>query len=413
MFATTPYEAEIVLAELASGSGYLHGMGRLPERPVVIDVGAHIGLFSLDVLRRHPDAKVIAVEPFAPSYAALARNLALYQNRAEPLAVHAAVGDRPGRTEILGCRGGSMLASTRDGDDLRTLEQTRATLARSVPRVLGRGPWGREVADGAARDALDGLFAPARASVPQVTVSELVEAHALRRVSLLKVDVEGDEARVLAGVDSAHWPLIDAVVVETDRSALAQVCAILSRHGLVPTVSEPAFTSTAFARDCRIVRARRGAVPAATPRPEPVPAAARYGPAVAEIAALLDQLHQLGRRIWPEGHLLVDARADPHAAPLSEPWLERGFRLGLSHGRAWARHLFAEYPLPVGSDTDLPSALTRVVGGDWRSAAGLLGRYPVADVVAARMAALHLIHRAVRLTFDPGGGVDVRTRADD
>ncbi|WP_460916806.1 FkbM family methyltransferase [Plantactinospora veratri] len=416
VFASTPYEAEVVLAEFAADGGYLHRMNPLPTRPVVLDVGAHIGLFSLDVLRRRPEARVVAVEPFGSSHAALLRNLVLHRGRTEPVAVRAVLAQQPGRAEIVGCRGGSMLAATTAGEDARTLAETGAVLSRSLPRMLRHGPWGRQVAEAVATDLVDQLFAPARSVVPQTTVSTLIEEYGIRRLSLLKVDVEGDEVRVLAGVDPAHWPLIDAVVVEADVTTMPAVCAMLDRHGLTPVVAGAPQAPGAFARRSRIVRAERGGPPG-DGRADPSPAGAgapgsRHGGAVAEIAAIFAQLHRLSREYWPTGHVLVDAYAAPYAGPLTEPWRERDFRLGLSHGRAWARHLLSAYPPPAPAESDLPAALTRLVGGDWSSVASLLARHPVADVLAARMAALQLIHRAVRLPLGPGAGSDVRIRTE-
>ncbi|AVT32029.1 hypothetical protein C6361_24000 [Plantactinospora sp. BC1] len=416
VFANTPYEAEVVLAEFAADGGYLHRMRPLPPRPVVLDIGAHIGLFSLDVLRRRPDARVIAVEPFGSSHAALLRNLALHRGRTEPVAVRAVAAQQLGRAEIVGCRGGSMLAATTAGEDARTLAETAAVLARSLPRMLRHGPWGPQLAEAVATDLIDQLFAPVRSVVPQVTVSTLIEEHAIRRLSLLKVDVEGDEVRVLAGVDPAHWPLVDAVVVEADATTVPAVCAMLDRHGLTPVVSGSPQAPGAFARQSRIVRAERGGPPGDDRADPPAAGAAapesRHAGAVAEIAAIFARLHQLSRGYWPTGHVLVDAYATPYAGPLSEPWRERDFRLGLSYGRAWARHLLSAYPPPGPADDGLPAALTRLVGGDWGSVAPLLARHPVADVVAARMAALQLVHRAVRLPLDPGAGSDVRIRTE-
>ena len=67
----------------------------LGRPPVVLDLGANIGLFSLWVARRWPGARVIAVEPLERNVAALRRNLALAlaPDRVEIVAAAATTAD--------------------------------------------------------------------------------------------------------------------------------------------------------------------------------------------------------------------------------------------------------------------------------------------------------------------------------
>jgi FkbM family methyltransferase len=46
------------------------------------------------------------------------------------------------------------------------------------------------------------------------TLSNVIETFGIKRVSLVKVDVECAENIVLAGIREEHWPLIDQLVVE-------------------------------------------------------------------------------------------------------------------------------------------------------------------------------------------------------
>ena len=79
----------------------------------------------------------------------------------------------------------------------------------------------------------------------QGTVSELIARHALRRVDLLKVDVEGDELLVLRGVGADDWPKVQQVAVEVHdvHGRLDAFVALLRRHRFATTVVAQA-TST-------------------------------------------------------------------------------------------------------------------------------------------------------------------------
>ena len=134
----------------------------LPRDGIAIDVGAHGGQFTRLLARLAPDGLVIAVEP--SGYARSLLKLALWFRRARNVVVVAAgLGNESGvaliHTPIK--RGGDM------GYGLATLSM---------------------------------LSRPAVAEpVAVVTLDQLVEALGLRAVHLIKADIEGFEAALIAG----------------------------------------------------------------------------------------------------------------------------------------------------------------------------------------------------------------------
>jgi hypothetical protein len=83
-----------------------------------------------------------------------------------------------------------------------------------------------------------------------VLAEERIEA-----VDLLKIDVEGAELDVLAGIAGADWPRIRQLVVEVESFAerAAPITAILEEHGFVVT---PAQDTVQRAGDFGLVFAR-------------------------------------------------------------------------------------------------------------------------------------------------------------
>lgn len=96
-------------------------------------------------------------------------------------------------------------------------------------------------------------------SCPVISVGRIILQEELRRVDLLKVDVESMELDVLQGVGPENWPCIRQVVAEVHNvaepggSRLVQVQALLRSHGFQWTV-EPAVPEGNF-----LVYAVRGA----------------------------------------------------------------------------------------------------------------------------------------------------------
>lgn len=80
-----------LLDELWAGEGYPLPAGFTPRR--VLDLGANIGLFAIDLALRFPEARILAVEPHPYTFRRLCAHAASFPG-IEP--VHAAVWEREG-----------------------------------------------------------------------------------------------------------------------------------------------------------------------------------------------------------------------------------------------------------------------------------------------------------------------------
>jgi hypothetical protein len=76
---TTPERFELfseiifIYTEIFEQRCYLRHLRALPEAPVVVDIGANVGLFSLFVARERPAARIWAFEPMPDTLAAAQR----------------------------------------------------------------------------------------------------------------------------------------------------------------------------------------------------------------------------------------------------------------------------------------------------------------------------------------------------
>lgn len=180
-------------------------LARLPRGGTFVDVGANVGFWSVPAaLRAGRDGRVVAFEPNPWAVTRLHRNGALNAERAlAPVDVrNVAVGEEPAELELFSydLEGGA----------------SQATLQRG---------------------AVD-AERPERVTVSVVTLDEAVDGH----VDVLKIDVEGHEAAVLAGASrllAEHPPSI--VVIEIQGALLAhagadpeELVAHLESRGYVP-----------------------------------------------------------------------------------------------------------------------------------------------------------------------------------
>lgn len=140
----------------------------LPTRSspaTIIDAGANIGLSTIHFAQRFPDAKIIAVEPDDQNFELLCRNVRPYRN---VMTVKAALGPRSGVVKL---------------------------------RDPGVGPWGYRTVE--SRGSESAGQARTLAEVPMVTVLDLMQQTNTHHVDILKLDIEGAEADLMAA--SAAW----------------------------------------------------------------------------------------------------------------------------------------------------------------------------------------------------------------
>lgn len=166
-----------------------------PEGALVIDVGANVGFFTLRFARWvGPEGRVIAIEPEQQNFAELTRRLE-EGKLAKRVEAHRAVADaNPGEVRLV-------INPDHPGDH-RLGEQ-------GLP-------------------------------VPAVTIDGLTE-HLSRTPSLIKIDVQGAEMRVLAGAERTLQHAKPALFIEVDPANLAsfgsdapQLFAYLEQFGYRP-----------------------------------------------------------------------------------------------------------------------------------------------------------------------------------
>lgn len=152
---------------------------RLPERPVVIDIGGNVGSFSLYALHLRPHARCLTFEPVTGNFRQLQRNRAL-NPQANWQLFQAAVAGTAGTIQMCSPTGSAL--------------PTDAFIQRLHP--------------GAASTA-------AGETVPARTLGEIFETEKIAHCDWLKVDCEGAEYEILYQTPPALFQKISAITLET------------------------------------------------------------------------------------------------------------------------------------------------------------------------------------------------------
>lgn len=225
------YEVDFSVHEIFAENLAAHGL-TLPPGAVVLDVGANIGLFALYVRDCCSDARIVAFEPMPEAFAALERNMAALDPPA--LAVPLALGAGSGWAEFDYFPGVSALSTQDHALGERMAGGLRAMLGGGqndgVQDILERTGATEAAAD---TSFVDDLLRPVRVRAQVEPLSAQLAALGIKNVDLLKIDTEGAEAEVLAGLAEDDWPGIRQLLVEAHHgeAAARELAADLGRRG--------------------------------------------------------------------------------------------------------------------------------------------------------------------------------------
>ena len=222
-------ETKYVYQEIFEDRVYFrHDIG-LARGETIFDVGANIGLFTLYVKENFADVKVHAFEPSPAIFRLLKANVAKY---GDSVSVHdCGLAARPGQAKFTfyphySIMSGLYARGDQDRETLRTgiksrLQEQNVDPAEIQDRSLDRMV---KVALGERREHLCQLR----------TISEIIDEAAIQAIGLLKIDAEGSELDILAGIRDEHWGGIRQIVMEIhDPKGMARLEAkkLLQQHG--------------------------------------------------------------------------------------------------------------------------------------------------------------------------------------
>jgi amino acid adenylation domain-containing protein/FkbM family methyltransferase len=212
-------ETDALYKEIFEDQSYLRHDIALSDESIVFDVGANIGMFSLFVHQRWPQAQVYGFEPIPATYEILRTNINLHRANVKPY--NCGLSAQSG-TATFAFYPQMSAMSGMYADAVADEQVTRVYLANQDQRLV-------EFAD----ELLAGRFSAEYFDCPLKTVSQVMRENQIERVDLLKVDVEKSELDVLRGVDADDWSRIKQVVVEVhdQNDRLREVRELLEHHG--------------------------------------------------------------------------------------------------------------------------------------------------------------------------------------
>ena len=229
------YEPEIryLYNDVFDCETYFQSGVKVESDGLVIDIGAHVGLFSLQVLGLSSAVRVIAVEPAPQLFACLTENLSPLRHR---VSLHScAIGDARGSADLTYyplMPGMSTLHPSLDEE--RSLFD--AIVRHGADQSTEFSKLTQDFRDQVTLEKLTHC----RIGVEVLPLGDVLRHEDVKRIELLKIDAQKSELAILRGINSSLWARIRQVVVEAHdvEGRGAQIEALLETHGFTVSIKQ-------------------------------------------------------------------------------------------------------------------------------------------------------------------------------
>ncbi len=224
------YETRLLVDEIFERRVYpIPDLGGV-EKPVIIDIGANIGVFAHYAKHVCPAATVYSVEPVPPVAEILRKNVA---GLAGVRVLECAVAASPGEMEVTFYPGYSIMS--RLNADRQTDEELLANCIRQDLQTKLAAT--KAVDERFVTAALGQKLAAAQTYPCQIrALPELLVTEGIGEIAFLKMDVEGSEWDILHGLPDAVWSRIQNLALEVHEyevgsQVLSDLTALLAEKG--------------------------------------------------------------------------------------------------------------------------------------------------------------------------------------
>ena len=195
--------------------GYFDDYINIKTNDTIVDVGANIGIFGLELSKRYKNINVFAFEPIEDIYNVLKKNSKLSKN--ENFKVYNyGVSDKTGEEEFNYFPNSPALSSSTN-----EIAESKEDLLSALKGTLMHAPknwWWAHLIPAFLYPYIAGRLIknPIKTKCVIKTLSNIIDSIPITRIDLLKIDCEGNELNVINGITSKHWSIIKQIVIEVN-----------------------------------------------------------------------------------------------------------------------------------------------------------------------------------------------------
>ena len=173
----------------------------LPENPVIMDIGANVGMFSLYIQQYCSNPLLYAIEPVPHLCRLLKLNMELYSLNVRILEL--GIGETSGGSSFVFYPNSSGMSGryTNREDDSALLRKVIANNGEVLPPQM-------------LNEIINQRLVTEEFATQIKSISQLIDENRIERIDLLKIDVEKGELDALKGVADKDWIKISSLLIE-------------------------------------------------------------------------------------------------------------------------------------------------------------------------------------------------------
>ncbi|QDV22675.1 FkbM family methyltransferase [Aureliella helgolandensis] len=211
----------------------------------IFDVGANIGCFLLMLNECLGDARVFCFEPLPDTFGLLKQN-SQHHNHLTTQLFNCGLSSQVGVARFTYFPLSSVNSTMHPRDAREFHRESREFILEEISQC-------RAVLKRAVRSTPGWIWFPITESIRRYyqrseliecqlqTLANIIDEYGVERIDLLKIDTEGAEQSILAGLRESDWPIIQQVVVEVHDGPAGgtAVTDLLESHGFRTSTGKP------------------------------------------------------------------------------------------------------------------------------------------------------------------------------
>jgi FkbM family methyltransferase len=210
IYVVDKFTAMDIYKEIYEENAYLREGLDIQPGATVIDIGGNIGLFSMYVLEKVPQIRLITVEPVPLIFAALQANMQKFQPpQASVTLLNIGMAEKEKTAEFdfypKVPSDSTATPFVMEKQVQMFLANTNKGFYRLIPKKVRAWFIGK---------LLRWMYAPIKVNCQMKTLSQVIAEQKLDRIDFIKLDAENAEREIVAGIADEDWKKIRQMSIE-------------------------------------------------------------------------------------------------------------------------------------------------------------------------------------------------------
>ena len=243
IFCINSLEAQMLHEHI---TGYFDDFINLKQSDTILDIGANIGILGLELTKKYPMINIHSFEPIDDIYSVLKANSNLSNNK-NFQSYNFGISDKSESIEFTYFPNAPALSSAND-EIWNSKEDLIEAFDGSMQNAPSNWWWKKFIPKFTYAFFVKNLIRKKKKiSCKLKPLSKVIDELSLRKIDLLKIDCEGNEHKVINGINEENWSIINQLIIEINDidGRLEYIKNKLKKLGFkIKIIQEPALKKT-------------------------------------------------------------------------------------------------------------------------------------------------------------------------